>query len=254
MTLFSRILEEIRYWRLSSWSFGDVGAHWDSTHEYDEINEATYSYFRRFTDGLRLSNLEPNGTVLDFASRTGLGTTYFYQKGKVARAVCMDVSRRMGEICVERISKAGLADFLWVPLKDYTFPLKSSLFDSILCFETVEHFDDPESLVSELGRVIKLNGILILTTPNVLWEPIHAFAAVFKLHHSEGPHRFLSLKKIKKYILNAGFEIEALETTVLVPAGPRLFTQIGEWIERRTQGWLMPILGLRRVVIARKIR
>jgi SAM-dependent methyltransferase len=253
MSIFSRIAEEIRYWTQSSWSFEDVGSHWDSTHEYDEINRETYSYFRRFVDGFRLSTLKPNGTVLDFASRTGLGTTYFYQKGKVERVVCMDVSERMGQICAERVLEAGLTKFLWIPIKDYVFPISANVFDSVLCFETVEHFDEPELLLMELGRVIKRGGILILTTPNVLWEPIHALAAILKLHHSEGPHRFIPLPKIKNLIGKAGFKIEALETTVLIPAGPKVITRMGEWIEKRTRGWLMPFFGLRRVVIARKI-
>ncbi len=252
-SLFSRIAEELRYWTQRTWSFNDVASHWDATHEYDEINEETYSYFRRFVDGLRLSNLAMDGTVLDFSARTGNGTAYFYENGKIARSICMDVSPNMGQICKDRVYEAGLSEFLWIPLNDYTFPLKANVFDSVLCFETVEHFPQPELLLTELSRVIKRDGLLILTTPNVLWEPIHAIAAIFNIHHSEGPHRFIRYSKLKKLILNAGFDIEADETTVLIPAGPKAVIRLGEWVERKTRNWLMPIIGLRRVIIARKL-
>ena len=86
----------------------------------------------------------------------------------------------------------------------------------------------------------------------MLWEPIHALAAIFNLHHSEGPHRFIPLKKLIRMVENAGFIIEKTETTVLIPAGPGWLTRLGERIEIHTRNSLMPLLGLRRVIIGIK--
>lgn len=244
--------QEIAHWRRRSWTFADVGAHWDSTEDYDDINEETYSYFRRFTDGYRLSNLQPQGRVLDLCARTGNGTLYFYQQGKVASAVCADVSARMGEICRERLAEGGFEQVVWVPLDDYSLPLADASFDSVLCFETVEHFSTPEGLVAELGRVTRPGGQMILTTPNVLWEPVHALAAITGLHHSEGPHRFVTRSRLRRMVLAAGFTIETEATTVLVPGGPDWLVRLGEWIEARTQHSLMPYVGLRRILICRR--
>ena len=91
--------EEFGHWLRLHWSLAEVGDHWDRTEDYDDINEETYSYFRRFVDGLRMSNLPEKGRVLDICARTGNGTLYFYEHGKVGWAVCADVSRKMGEIC-----------------------------------------------------------------------------------------------------------------------------------------------------------
>lgn len=251
--LFERIKIELNHWRRESWTFRDVGRHWDDTEDYDEINEETYSYFRRFVDGYRLSQLVPAGRILDFCARTGNGTAYFYQKGKVAEAVCADVSYKMGEICRRRLKQAGLETSLWVPVWQYTLPFADNSFDSILCFETVEHFAQPDLLIAELGRVAKPGAQLILTTPNVLWEPVHALAAILKLHHSEGPHRFVKFNRLREMIKDAGFEIEREATTVLVPGGPDFLVRIGEWIEQRTMDSLMPIVGLRRIIIGRMV-
>ncbi|MEJ2571244.1 MAG: methyltransferase domain-containing protein [Anaerolineales bacterium] len=251
-SFIGRIKEEIEHWRRKDWTFEDVGRHWDATEDYDEINEGTYSYFRRFIDGLRLSDLAAGSQVLDFCARTGNGTAYFFENEKVGSAVCADVSDRMGQICVERLRQSGLQDFVWQKIFDYAFPFEDETFDAVLCFETVEHFPDPARLIREIGRLTRPGGSLILTTPNVLWEPVHALAAIFKLHHSEGPHRFIRLARLQSMIVDAGFEIENVETTVLIPGGPRWLIRIGEWIENRTREWLMPLLGLRRVIIARK--
>lgn len=247
-----RSLEEIRHWLRPHWHFADVGSHWDAVEDYDEINEETYSYFRRFVDGLRLSDMPDNAAVLDICARTGNGTLYFHEHGKVGTAVCADVSPMMGDICTRRLKDGGLERFAWIQLFDYTLPFADASFDAILCFETVEHFSRPERLVMELGRVIRPGGVMVLTTPNLLWEPIHALAAITELHHSEGPHRFIRYKRLQKMVADAGFQVEAAETTVAIPSGPPALVELGEWIERQTQHWLMPWIGLRHVLICRR--
>ncbi len=251
-TLWHQTIEEFGHWLRLHWSFADVADHWDRTEDYDDINEETYSYFRRFVDGLRMSNLPEKGRVLDICARTGNGTLYFYEHGKVGSAVCADVSRKMGEICRQRLEEGGFHNFVWVQIFDYPLPFANDEFDSILCFETVEHLSRPGRLVAELGRVVKPGGTMILTTPNVLWEPVHALAAITGLHHSEGPHRFIHFRRLKAMVEQAGFEIERVETTVFVPGGPAILVKIGEWVEQKTKHWLMPLLGLRRVLICRK--
>ncbi len=229
-----------------------MGDHWDDVEDYDDINDETYSYFRRFVDGLRLSDIPDKAVVLDICARTGNGSLYFYEHGRVGTAICADVSPKMGEICSRRLSEGGLDQYAWIQIFDYTLPFADASFDAILCFETVEHFSRPELLVAELGRVIRSDGVMVLTTPNVLWEPIHALAAVTGLHHSEGPHRFIRFSRLQRMVRESGFEVECAETTVAIPGGPPPFVRLGEWIERTTRTWLMPLIGLRRILICRK--
>jgi SAM-dependent methyltransferase len=252
-SVWQRTAAEIGHWLRRDWSFADVGAHWDATEDYDDVNAETYSYFRRFIDGLRLSNLPPHGHVLDLCARTGNGTLYFHQHGKIGSAVCADVSHKMGQICTQRLHENGVEHFSWVPIYTYALPFASESFDAVLCFETVEHVAEPERLVAELGRVTRRGGSLILTTPNVLWEPVHALAAITGLHHSEGPHRFIGYQRLRRMVVAAGFRIERAETTVLIPGGPTLLVRLGEWIEQRTRHTLMPLLGLRRILVCTRL-
>jgi ubiquinone/menaquinone biosynthesis C-methylase UbiE len=251
--LFDLIKSEIGHWRRKTWSFEDVGAHWDATEDYDDINSETYSYFRRFVDGLRMSDIPSGSRVLDICARTGNGSVYFYEHKKIQSVVCADVSIKMGNICVQRLQEAGISEYLWIPIGDYILPFPDASFDAVLCFETVEHFSHPDRLVMEIGRITRSGGTLVLTTPNVLWEPIHALAAVTGYHHSEGPHRFIPYRRLVGMVERSGFEIVNAETTVLVPGGPEFLIKFGEWIEARTRATLMPLLGLRRIVIGRKM-
>jgi len=249
--IIKRSIMEYKYFTTKNWSLKQVGMHFDETKDYDDINKETYSYFRRFTDGYRLCNIPDNSYILDFGCRTGNGTLYFAQQGKVKKAVCVDFSDDLLEICVQRLKESGIP-FEIKKLETLNLPFEDNEFDAILCFETIEHLAEPEMVMMELARVIKEGGELILTTPNVLWEPVHWLAATFDIHHSEGPHRFIRKSRLIQYIKNAGFEIAREETTVLIPDGPEIFIKFGEWFERKFPN-IMSLWGLRRIFVCRRI-
>jgi len=250
----NQLKAEIKYWTQSSWPMSDVQVFFDDLAvDYDAINEGADSYFRRFTDTLRVADLPDNAHFLDFQARSGNGTAEFYKAGKVGTAVCADVSPEMGKICMDRVLDTGLKEVRWQHITSYDFPFDTAEFDITLCLESLEHFDRPDLLIKELGRVTKPDGTLILSTPNFFWEPMHALAAVTGLHHSEGPHRFQRFEKLKQMIWDAGFYIEHNETTVLIPAGPSWFIEFGYWLEDRTKNTLVPRIGLRRLFIGKRL-
>jgi coenzyme F420 hydrogenase subunit beta len=254
MTSVDRIRQELKHWTRNNWSFGLLEKHFDElAAEYDEINEGAHSYFRRFTDALRVANLPEDAYMLDVCARTGNGTAFFYQQGKVRQAVCADVSREMGKLCEARLERVGFDNYRWIQLHDYAWPFANGEFDVVLSLESVEHFDRPDLFIRELGRVTRRGGTMILSTPNVLWEPVHALAAITKMHHSEGPHRFIPYRRLRHLISGSGFEVEHAETTVLIPAGPEWLIAAGGWLEDKTKESVMPLLGLRRLLICRKL-
>lgn len=46
----------------------------------------------------------------------------------------------------------------------YELPFENEKFDIILCTEVLEHLNSPESAIKEIARVLKKEGVLILTT------------------------------------------------------------------------------------------
>ena len=112
----------------------------------------------------------------------------------------------------------------------------------------------PEDFIEELARVLKPEGLLILTTPNILWEPIHLLAPILGLHHSEGPHRMLSRRRLRSIFAKNSFLINKEKTFVLVPAGPNFLLSIGKAIEKILPEWLLTIIALRQTFICQKQR
>ncbi|MEM3765497.1 MAG: class I SAM-dependent methyltransferase [Candidatus Bathyarchaeia archaeon] len=50
---------------------------------------------------------------------------------------------------------------------------KDSVFDKIVCFEVLEHLDSPIKALKEFKRVLKTNGEIIISVPNVwYWRRI----------------------------------------------------------------------------------
>ncbi len=47
-------------------------------------------------------------------------------------------------------------------------PLENEAGDFIICQEGIEHFSDQFKVLKEFNRVLKLNGSLIITTPQLL--------------------------------------------------------------------------------------
>jgi 2-polyprenyl-3-methyl-5-hydroxy-6-metoxy-1,4-benzoquinol methylase len=67
---------------------------------------------------------------------------------------------------VERANTRGVhASFC--NLEADKFPYVDALFDKVLCVEVIEHLAKPEKSLREIARVLKPNGTLLLTTPNL---------------------------------------------------------------------------------------
>ena len=61
-------------------------------------------------------------------------------------------------------------------------PYRDGIFDAVSCLDVIEHVLDPRHLLRELARVLRPQGILVLTTPN-----IRAYWHILTLIHGRFP-------------------------------------------------------------------
>ncbi len=62
--------------------------------------------------------------------------------------------------------KKSFPDALVVQGDGTMLPFKDEVFDWVVCSEVIEHVPDRDSMLREFWRVLKPDGVLILTTPN----------------------------------------------------------------------------------------
>ena len=67
----------------------------------------------------------------------------------------------------DRFDVAG-TEILEVNLNKDILPYPDSHFDVVTCSEVVEHLDNYRQILSEMHRVTKLGGLVVITTPNVI--------------------------------------------------------------------------------------
>lgn len=234
------------------WTFADVAAHWDSV-AYDESNAKIDSYLRRFVDSAPLFTISENARVLDIDCRTGNGTLFFKEKYPTATFTCIAMAGKFKEVAEQKFREKRLQANV-DQLRELPLSFATDSFDVILNYETIEHVPDPSAFIKELSRVLKPGGTLVLTTPNLLWEPVHWLSATLHLDHGEGPHRMQRRSELLRYFRESGLSIEKEQSFVLVPAGPRWLLGFGKFLENISPEFLMRALALRRTFICKKQR
>jgi len=105
-------------------------------------------------------------------------------------------------------------------LNNCTLPYDDDFFDAITFTEVIEHLEDHRKILKEINRVLKKDGILIVTTPNILnmksrirfllvgfynlFGPLHVKEGA--LHHGGGHINPLSYFYLAHSLLDADFE------------------------------------------------
>jgi glycosyltransferase involved in cell wall biosynthesis/SAM-dependent methyltransferase len=108
------------------------------------------------------------------------------------------------------------------------FPYPDAHFSTVLCGELIEHlFTDPMHLMSEVNRILKPGGHLVLTTPNI--ASLRAISAILQGYHPGFFHAYIkpaegasevdarhnreyAPREIHQLLENSGFEVTLLET------------------------------------------
>lgn len=76
-------------------------------------------------------------------------------------------------------------------LEEIPYPYESQFFDAIVISEVLEHMFDPHEILVEAKRILKDDGILIVSTPNSNWIDYDYFPEMFtKAYRKAHPHTF----------------------------------------------------------------
>jgi glycosyltransferase involved in cell wall biosynthesis len=108
------------------------------------------------------SRLARGKKVLDLASGEGYGSNLL--AGQAASVVGVDISREAVDHARSRYSSTPNLRFLVGDCSDV--PLEAASFDVVVSFETIEHHDKHQAMMREICRVLKPNGLLVISSPD----------------------------------------------------------------------------------------
>jgi SAM-dependent methyltransferase len=101
-------------------------------------------------------------TCLDVGPDTGRWLTFLKQEG-ASHLAAVDISAESLERCASLCGQTQKADLEIEPLA-----FEPDTFDLAVSFEVLEHLRDPGHYLSELRRVVKNNGLLLISLPNMV--------------------------------------------------------------------------------------
>lgn len=105
--------------------------------------------------------------ILDLGCGIGLSLHILAQI--FPNVVGCDIDEKALQACQKILKEVGAAG---VELKKYNghkLPFPNGTFDAVLSIEVVEHVKNPDLMLREIQRVLKRDGVLIITTPNKYW-------------------------------------------------------------------------------------
>ena len=72
------------------------------------------------------------------------------------------------DMMIDRYGFENLKTFATPNLNVDTLDFENNSFDLIILGEVIEHLYDPDIILQECSRILKPNGVLLITTPNLL--------------------------------------------------------------------------------------
>lgn len=130
--------------------------------EYTEISPWWGEHLHRYQEALKLVNA--NDIVLDIACGNGFGSSLLANatSGKVIGG---DISEEAIAFSKQKFQKSNLE---FAILDGTRLPFADNYFDKIVSFETIEHTVHYQKMINEFNRILKKDGLLILSTPNII--------------------------------------------------------------------------------------
>lgn len=121
--------------------------------------------------------------------------------GRGAAVVSVDIGERLVARAVARAGSRGVvADVCALALRD-------ERFDVVISSEMLEHTAAPARAVAELARVLKADGLLVLTTPNRVWQAAVRAASRLRLRPFRGLENFIGWRELERACAVAGLEV-----------------------------------------------
>ena len=167
----------------------------DSLDHPDDVRRRLSVVFEECLGKTRLAGMR----TLDAGCGYGVFSEAAIERG--AAVVSLDIGERMVARAIARAGSRGLvADVCQLAVRDQSF-------DVVISSEMLEHTDAPEQAIKELARVLRADGLLVLTTPNRVWQSAVRAASRLRLRPFRGLENFVAWRRLEQWCAAADLEV-----------------------------------------------
>jgi 2-polyprenyl-3-methyl-5-hydroxy-6-metoxy-1,4-benzoquinol methylase len=118
-----------------------------------------------------------------------------------ADVVSVDLGHRLVSLAMARAGGRGVvADVCELAVRD-------AGFDVVIASEMLEHTETPRRAIEELARVLRAGGLLVVTTPNRVWQPAVRAASALGLRPFHGLENFVAWQDLEGWCRAAGLDV-----------------------------------------------
>src|SRR3989344_8749074 len=107
---------------------------------------------------------------------------------------------------------------------------KDNTFDRVISLETLEHTPKPAIFLNEIRRILKPDGLLIMSLPPKGMELGLKIYELFFQNHGEGPHNFYWPSEVRRMLNQSGLKLVAHKPALILPLGNDELTRLSEKI------------------------
>lgn len=120
--------------------------------------EATLEHLHRYALAM---NFAEGKVVLDIACGEGYGANLIAEKAE--KVIGIDIDETTINNAAKKYKRPNL---VFKKGSATNLPLEENQFDVIISFETIEHIEQQDQMLTEIKKVLKPGGLLIISTPD----------------------------------------------------------------------------------------
>ncbi len=137
--------------------------------------------------------------MLDAGCGYGVFSRAAMERG--ADVISLDIGERLVARTIARAGSRGVVgDVCRLAVRDESF-------DVVISSEVLEHTETPELAVRELARILRSGGLLVLTTPNRVWQGVVRAASRLGLRPFRGRENFVPWRHLERCCSAAGLDV-----------------------------------------------
>jgi len=167
--------------------------------------------FTRYRRALKLVDIKNGAKILDVGCKHAFLCDFLAEKEINCDYHGLDISEKVIESVKHKKGAFQTCDIM------KGLPFENRQFDYIFCLEVLEHVENPTFLLNQFSRVLKNDGVLLLSVPNP-YNWIDVIAELFGFPDTEGHIMSFAFQNICRLLDFCGFKVEKrLGTYAILP-------------------------------------